>query len=380
MKIASKIILLCLLLFVKDNTTSAQTISYCEFLSTERVIDSLDIQLKNKLDENWKAIEQVPGHYLQNDICFAFESYMPAFEKAKLSRPSEFEAHTLDCSKSFFNSNDYNEYTKLEFEIRNELLQCIDQGIHLQRIKDSINTRIQEVSFGMDTAILSGKMIHVFNKSFTCIVVDPTSKKVKIEFLLYPSVKPGENSFKTALDSLDNVFVLMNAGMYDKFLKPEGFFVSAGRKTKSLNMERRQDLNFYMDPSGVFYIDKQNKPNIMTREAFNEIKDSIHVKNATQSGPMLLIDGQFHPKFNANSSNLNIRNGVGITDSGKLVFIISNQPVNFYQFASVFKRFFSCKNALYLDGAISQMYAPATGRLEMGGTFGPMIAITKPPK
>ena len=142
-------------------------------------------------------------------------------------------------------------------------------------------------------------------------------------------------------------------------------------------MDRKTDGNFYMDPAGVFLIDKLNQPRIMTREAFSHIQDSISIKNATQSGPMLLIDGQIHPMFKANSQNLHIRNGVGITSSGKLVFIISNRPVNFYQFALVFKKFFGCQNALFLDGAISKVYAPAMGRKETDGRFGPMIAITK---
>ena len=46
--------------------------------------------------------------------------------------------------------------------------------------------------------------------------------------------------------------------------------------------------------------------------------------------------------------------------SGKVIFAISKQQVNFYEFAS-FLRELGCVNALYLDGTVSRMYLPAIG-------------------
>ena len=60
----------------------------------------------------------------------------------------------------------------------------------------------------------------------------------------------------------------------------------------------------------------------------------------------------------------------------KTVFIISNKPVNFYDFAIFFKSYFGCKDALFLDGSISQMYAPSISRFERDGKFGAIIGIT----
>ena len=54
---------------------------------------------------------------------------------------------------------------------------------------------------------------------------------------------------------------------------------------------------------------------------------------ATQSGPMLLINGAINPEFQENSANLKIRSGVGIIDDRNVVFVISNEPINFYDFA-----------------------------------------------
>jgi uncharacterized protein YigE (DUF2233 family) len=45
---------------------------------------------------------------------------------------------------------------------------------------------------------------------------------------------------------------------------------------------------------------------------------------ATQSGPMLVIDGALHPRFREDSTSLNIRNGVGVSADGqRLVLAIS---------------------------------------------------------
>jgi uncharacterized protein YigE (DUF2233 family) len=96
---------------------------------------------------------------------------------------------------------------------------------------------------------------------------------------------------------------------------------------------------------------------------------------ATQSGPLLVINNQINPVFTASSNSLFIRNGVGISADGTLIFAISNQPINFHLFAAFFKEKLHCPNALFLDGAISKMYLPERNRLELNGNLGPFIAL-----
>ncbi|WP_171524391.1 phosphodiester glycosidase family protein, partial [Acinetobacter baumannii] len=62
-----------------------------------------------------------------------------------------------------------------------------------------------------------------------------------------------------------------------------------------------------------------------------------HVRFATQSGPMLLIDGQLHPKLAENGTSLQIRNAVGVGLNGSAWFAISNAPVSFGRFARLFR-------------------------------------------
>jgi uncharacterized protein YigE (DUF2233 family) len=55
---------------------------------------------------------------------------------------------------------------------------------------------------------------------------------------------------------------------------------------------------------------------------------------------------------------------------------MSKEPVTFYEFALYFKKL-GCKNALYLDGAISRAYCPSCKWPQKGGEFGAMIAVFK---
>lgn len=87
---------------------------------------------------------------------------------------------------------------------------------------------------------------------------------------------------------------------------------------------------------------------------------------------MLLIDGEIHPKFNEGSKNVNVRNGVGVLEDGSVIFAISKEQINLFDFATFFKNK-GCKNALYLDDFVSQAYVPSKGYIQKGGAFGVII-------
>ena len=107
------------------------------------------------------------------------------------------------------------------------------------------------------------------------------------------------------------------------------------------------------------------------------IKKNIIPDLATQSGPMLIINGKHHPKFNHGSKSKKLRSGVGILPNGNIVFIISEKAhTNFFQFATIFKDIFGCNDALFLDGAISEMYIKDIHNCK-NNNFGPIIYVTK---
>jgi uncharacterized protein YigE (DUF2233 family) len=91
---------------------------------------------------------------------------------------------------------------------------------------------------------------------------------------------------------------------------------------------------------------------------------------------MLLINEVIISKFTAGSKNVNVRNGVGIKPNGEVVFAISKEEINFYNFANYFKQM-GCKNALYLDGFVSRMYLPSKNIEQIDGKFGVMICVVK---
>jgi uncharacterized protein YigE (DUF2233 family) len=176
------------------------------------------------------------------------------------------------------------------------------------------------------------------------------------------------------------VLMITNGGMYKSDNMPQGLFVENFKQISKLDLSQvDKQVNFYMLPNGVFYIDSNNQPGILKTISFEEEYKTRAIKLATQSGPMLVIDGQIHSKFMPGSSNRLLRSGVGIpfNYSTKLVFIISDGDVNFYDFASLFSHVFGCKNALYLDGVISKMYLPEVSPYIPEGNFGPMISVSK---
>lgn len=193
-----------------------------------------------------------------------------------------------------------------------------------------------------------------------------------------------KDSSGNPLQTFDNVELLakangkklafaMNAGMYTTTSAPLGLYIEKGKQLKPLN-KRDGYGNFYMMPNGVFYVTHKNEAHIVVTDSMGS-KEVKAAKYATQSGPMLLVNDKVHSAFRKGSANINIRNGVGILPNGGVVFSISNQPVNFYDFAMHFKEM-GCKNALYLDGAISKMYYPKAGLTNKWKTnFGVIIAV-----
>jgi len=165
-----------------------------------------------------------------------------------------------------------------------------------------------------------------------------------------------------------------NGGMYLEDRSPQGLYIENGETLNKINSVPQAYGNFYMQPNGIFLLTDQGAQVVRTTR-FEEVKSPISF--ATQSGPMLLIDGEMHSAFREGSKNKYIRSGVGIVDAQHLVFVISNEPVNFYDFALFFQENYGCQNALYLDGAISRMHVKATGRLDKGGQFGCMIGHVK---
>ena len=184
----------------------------------------------------------------------------------------------------------------------------------------------------------------------------------------------GSFSAVEANEGRDLLFA-MNAGMYHDDRDPVGHYVEDGREEMRV-VTSAGPGNFGMLPNGVFCIRDQSLRVFTTPTYVDEAPDCTF---ATQSGPMLVIDGDLHPRFINGSDSRFIRNGVGTDwDGTRAVFAISNEAVNFHDFATLFRDRLNLPNALYFDGKVSRLYAPSINRSDFGWQLGPIVGVLDP--
>ncbi len=166
----------------------------------------------------------------------------------------------------------------------------------------------------------------------------------------------------------------MNGGMYHEDRRPVGFYRDQYGDRASVNTNDGPG-NFHMRPNGVFWL-AAGKAGVTESQAY--LEQGIEPDFASQSGPMLVIDGQIHPQFNPDGTSRKRRNGVGISADGLRVhFVISDSAVSFHTFASLFRDRLGAPNALFLDGQVSRLYAPALTRNEAGVDMGPIVGVVE---
>ena len=96
---------------------------------------------------------------------------------------------------------------------------------------------------------------------------------------------------------------------------------------------------------------------------------------ATQSGPMLMIDGEVHPRFLPDGTTRYIRNGAGVRADGTVVLAITRDPVSLGSFARLFRDLAQCPNALFFDGSVSSLAWGTEMEIDAGEPAGPVVAV-----
>lgn len=165
-----------------------------------------------------------------------------------------------------------------------------------------------------------------------------------------------------------------NAGMFAPDFTPVGLYVEDSETRVSLNTRDSTGGNFYLKPNGVFFV-AGDSAGILETSEFLRLKPA-EVTLATQSGPMLVQRGRIHTAFREGSTNRFIRSGVGVRDGHVAVFAISRAEVDFHTIATLFRDVLDCQDALFLDGAISRMYAPALDRTDTDGDFAGILSVS----
>ncbi|OWV77180.1 hypothetical protein ATY76_04340 [Rhizobium sp. R339] len=174
----------------------------------------------------------------------------------------------------------------------------------------------------------------------------------------------------------------VNAGMYRQDFSPLGLYVENGKEMKPANKAKNDGSagpvpNFYKKPNGVFYLDEAGAT-ILPTDQF--LKRRPAARFATQSGPMLVISGKLNTIFIPGSTDRTRRNGVGICADGAVRFAISEDWVNFHDFARLFRDQLQCQDALFLDGGRGVgLYDPALGRNDRSwhGGYGPILGLVE---
>jgi len=165
----------------------------------------------------------------------------------------------------------------------------------------------------------------------------------------------------------------VNAGMYHADFSPVGLLVQEGREVSPLNLSAGTG-NFFLKPNGVFLV-SGNQPRVVESSEYPALSRGVRL--ATQSGPLLLRRGVVHPAFIPDSDSRKIRNGVGVSGH-TAVFVISEDPVNFYEFALYFRDVLHCRDALYLDGTVSALHSLALRRSDFVRDLGPILGVAVP--
>lgn len=173
---------------------------------------------------------------------------------------------------------------------------------------------------------------------------------------------------------------LMNAGIFEPGGIPSGLHVEKGKVLKPLNLAAGKG-NFFLRPNGVLAVlsgGAGEKPRALIREsaAFAAERPRGLIL-AAQSGPLLLAGGRRHPAFREGSENRLHRNGAGIAADGTVVFAITakHQFVNLWDFAGLFLTL-GCKDALFLDGDLSQMALSPAAPVE-SNRFGAIFVVAE---
>lgn len=211
---------------------------------------------------------------------------------------------------------------------------------------------------------------------YTACVIDPAADEIGLYY------RKDEGSLIGSFSDLGSELardgkslrLAMNGGMYHPDRRPVGLYIENGVEISPIVLSEGPG-NFGLLPNGVFCL-HGTRARVIESRRFDWLE--VVCDFATQSGPLMVENGWLHPRFLPESDSLFIRNGVGVRPDGKVVFAISDAPLNFHRFARLFRDKLGTPDALYIDGRVSRLHAPEIGRSDFGLPMGPILAVTRP--
>jgi uncharacterized protein YigE (DUF2233 family) len=210
---------------------------------------------------------------------------------------------------------------------------------------------------------LESRIVHQGDIDYRIVTVDLKSDPLDLYWLDPNGVAYGSiEALRRAGEARGETLAFAtNAGIYDRSDRPLGLAIAGGKTLRPLNTTKPRggSGNFGMQPNGIFYVDADGRAGVVRTDAWRSL--GIDARVATQSGPMLVVDGAINPAFVEGSDSRKWRSGVCAPAPGKAVFAVSIAPVTFHAFARLFRDTVGCRDALFLDGTLSQIYTAADG-------------------
>lgn len=159
-----------------------------------------------------------------------------------------------------------------------------------------------------------------------------------------------ENLYFDSLSQYGKFFAI-TAGSVDSLCNLLGFYSLNGFVKQKLNLGTGVG-NFYSFGNSVLVMSKSDAHFISTGNFLPSVKYDF----ALQSGPILVESGKINSAFSSSSQNKFIRCGVGVSRSSTKVqmhFVLSNEPVTFYQISDLFVNKLKCTDAFLLESSFS---------------------------
>ncbi len=211
-------------------------------------------------------------------------------------------------------------------------------------------------------------------EKYETTVIDPKKHKLSLHWKNEKD-EPYKSLFaikKSLEDKGEKILALTNAGIYGKDYAPLGLHIERGQVLRKIN-KARGGGNFFLKPNSVFLINKKGAQIVRTEK----LKKTDGIELATQSGPLLFDKKGIHPKFLKDSKSKYIRNAIGVRKDGKIVLALSRIPVTFWELTRFMKEEMECESAMYLDGAISQMWRKGEPVPYVFAPFVGILAVTE---
>jgi len=158
---------------------------------------------------------------------------------------------------------------------------------------------------------------------------------------------------------------IINGGHFTHDYKPDGLYIENGKKLSRVKEILNPKINLEIMPMGVFYLTNQGAFIKPLRGKFTQ-KDVMY---ATQSSPMLVINGRINPALPGGRHRMH--SGVGILPDGNVYFACLDMELRFFARHFLEK---GCTQALCLNGDVSDVWQNGQS-LKKYSRFGPMIVV-----